>query len=59
MSKEQSGLANTSELGKTFGEQSGSARTHLDTVTVALNLTSKSTARRTNCMKFSAKISPI
>lgn len=40
MSKELSGMTGMSEMGKTIGEQSGSAKTHLDSVSVVFPLSS-------------------
>jgi hypothetical protein len=56
MSKE-AGLTGMSDLGKTMGEQSGSAKTHLDAVTVNRYLSSKYILKLIKFTKFSAKIS--
>lgn len=57
MSKEQAGLTGMSDLGKTMGEQSGSAKTHLDTVSVYRHLSSHYTLKLINFTKFSPKTS--
>ncbi len=49
-------LGNTGDLGKTMGEQSGSAKSHLDAVLVFDNICSKFTHKLIKYMKCSAKI---
>ena len=56
MSKEQVGLTGMSEINKTMGEQSGSAKTHLDAVSVSTLIFSKSIPKLTNFTKFLVKI---
>ena len=51
MSKE-AGLTGMSDLGKTMGEQSGSAKTHLDAVTVNRYLSSKYILKLIKFTKF-------
>lgn len=48
-------LTNTSDLGKTMGEQSGSAKSHLDAVLVSADICSKFTQKPIKFMKYSAK----
>lgn len=56
MSKEQTGLSGISDLSKTMGEQSGSAKTHLDTVSVSIYIGSKFTLKPINSTKYLVKI---
>jgi hypothetical protein len=56
MSKEQAGLTGMSEINRTMGEQSGSAKTHLDTVSVSTMILSKFMPKLINFTKFLVKI---
>jgi len=56
MSKEQAGLTGMSEINKTMGEQSGSAKTHLGTVSVSTLIFSKFMPKLINFTKFLVKI---
>lgn len=55
MSKDLSGMTGLSDMGKTIGEQSGNAKSHLDSVAVPLSLLRIFTPRPTRSMMCLAK----